>query len=329
LPLPSSAPSLMQYWNRFDEVHFGKFAAYYILREYYFDVHPPFAKLLLGLAGWFVGFDGKFEFEAIGDSYSEHHIPYMGMRSMPAIFGSITVTIVYQIMKECGFPVVVCSFTALLIAIGEYRGSGSMVLSRELRVFVDNGHICQTRLILLDAALVFFVALSLYAYVRFRKVRYLYVCSSPIITTHSLTQTAASSLANGGDGCALPAFSLPALLGARWSAFSPSSRSVLAYLSISGTLLISASNTPWCVIRISPRFVKFLKAYIGTCLEALLRTRSWSYRFAVLGLSLVLLGSLQSLISFGDRRPFHEPCIPRVSARQRALAQGAWYAVWS
>jgi dolichyl-phosphate-mannose-protein mannosyltransferase len=165
-------------WNRFDEVHFGKFAAYYILREYYFDVHPPFAKLLLGLAGWFVGFDGKFEFEAIGDSYSEHHIPYIGMRSMPAIFGSLTVTIVYQIMKECGFPVVVCSFTALLIAIGKYRSLELTVLGCELRMSVDNGHICQTRLILLDAALVFFVALTLYAYVRFRKVRYLYVFSS-------------------------------------------------------------------------------------------------------------------------------------------------------
>ncbi|KAG8809776.1 hypothetical protein FRC17_003259 [Serendipita sp. 399] len=137
----------------FDEVHFGKFAAYYILREYYFDVHPPLAKLLLGLAGWFVGFDGRFEFEAIGDSYTQHHIPYVGMRAMPAVFGSLTVPIVYQIMKECGFPVVICTFSAALIAF-------------------DNAHIAQTRLILLDAALIMFMALSLWAYIRFRKVRY-------------------------------------------------------------------------------------------------------------------------------------------------------------
>lgn len=134
--------------------HFGKFAAYYILREYYFDVHPPFAKLLLGLAGWFVGFDGHFDFEAIGDSYALHHVPYVGMRAMPAVFGSLTVPIVYQIMKECGFPIVVCTFSAALVCF-------------------DNAHIAQTRLILLDAALIFFMALALYSYVRFRKVRYL------------------------------------------------------------------------------------------------------------------------------------------------------------
>jgi dolichyl-phosphate-mannose-protein mannosyltransferase len=104
----------------FDEVHFGKFAAYYILREYYFDVHPPFAKLLLGLAGWFVGFDGHFDFEAIGDSYTLHHVPYVGMRAMPAVFGSLTIPIVYQIMKECGFPVVICTFSAALVCFGAW-----------------------------------------------------------------------------------------------------------------------------------------------------------------------------------------------------------------
>ena len=39
----------------------------------------------------------------------------------------------------------------------------------------DNAHIAQSRLILLDATLIFFMALTVYSYIRFRKLRYLYV----------------------------------------------------------------------------------------------------------------------------------------------------------
>jgi len=106
--------------TRFDEVHFGKFAAFYILREYYFDVHPPFAKLLFGLAGWFVGFDGQFNFENIGDSYTENHVPYVGMRALPAILGSLTIPVVYAIMKECGYGTVIAAFSAGLVLFGTY-----------------------------------------------------------------------------------------------------------------------------------------------------------------------------------------------------------------
>ncbi|KAG8724083.1 hypothetical protein FRC09_000425 [Ceratobasidium sp. 395] len=137
----------------FDEVHFGKFAAYYLLREYYFDVHPPFAKMLLAAAGWFSGFDGRFDFENIGDSYSAAHVPYVGIRALPAVLGSLTVPIVFQIMKESGYPTIVAAFSACLILF-------------------DNGHVTQSRLILLDAQLCFFMALSLYSYIRFRKLRY-------------------------------------------------------------------------------------------------------------------------------------------------------------
>ncbi|KAI0057255.1 glycosyltransferase family 39 protein [Artomyces pyxidatus] len=137
----------------FDEVHFGKFASYYILREYYFDVHPPFAKLLFGLAGWFVGFDGHFSFENIGDSYTENHVPYVGMRALPAILGSLTIPIVYGIMKESGYGTVAAAFSAAI-------------------VLFDNAHVAQSRLILLDATLIFFMSLTIYSYVRFRKLRY-------------------------------------------------------------------------------------------------------------------------------------------------------------
>ncbi|KAJ7577078.1 glycosyltransferase family 39 protein [Mycena floridula] len=138
----------------FDEVHFGKFASYYILREYYFDVHPPFAKLLFGLAGWFVGFDGRFSFENIGDSYTENHVPYVGMRALPALLGSLTIPVVYAIMKESGYSTVIAAFSAAIILF-------------------DNAHVTQSRLILLDAALIFFMSVTMYCYVRFQKLRYL------------------------------------------------------------------------------------------------------------------------------------------------------------
>ncbi|KAJ7890523.1 glycosyltransferase family 39 protein [Mycena olivaceomarginata] len=137
----------------FDEVHFGKFAAYYISREYYFDVHPPFAKLLFALAGWFVGFDGKFMFENIGDSYTENHVPYVGMRALPAILGSLTIPVVYAIMKESGYSTVISAFSATIILF-------------------DTAHIAQSRLILLDATFIFFMALTIYSYIRFQKLRY-------------------------------------------------------------------------------------------------------------------------------------------------------------
>lgn len=105
--------------SRFDEVHFGKFASYYITRQYYFDVHPPLAKMLFGLAGWFVGYDGHFAFENIGDSYTENHVPYVGMRALPAFLSSMTVPIVYAIMKECGFSTIVAAFSASIILFGE------------------------------------------------------------------------------------------------------------------------------------------------------------------------------------------------------------------
>lgn len=52
--------------DRFDEVHFGKFASKYIKTRYYVDVHPPLAKLLITLAAFVSGYDGNFDFKEIG-----------------------------------------------------------------------------------------------------------------------------------------------------------------------------------------------------------------------------------------------------------------------
>ncbi|KAJ4295832.1 Dolichyl-phosphate-mannose--protein mannosyltransferase 4 [Collariella sp. IMI 366227] len=132
----------------FDEVHFGKFASYYLEKTYFFDVHPPFGKLLFAFMGWLVGYDGHFHFDNIGDSF-----PYVAFRSLPAILGALTVSVVYLIMWESGY-----SLPACIVAAG--------------LVLLDNAHIGQTRLILLDATLVFAMACSLLFYIKFYKLRH-------------------------------------------------------------------------------------------------------------------------------------------------------------
>ncbi|KAN0068437.1 Dolichyl-phosphate-mannose-protein mannosyltransferase domain containing protein [Elaphomyces granulatus] len=116
----------------FDEVHFGKFASYYLRRTYFFDVHPPFGKLLLAFVGWLAGYDGHYEFDNIGESYIDNNVPYVALRSMPALLGSLTIPVVFLIMWESGYSLPAC------------------VLASGLMVF-DNAHIGETRLILLDA----------------------------------------------------------------------------------------------------------------------------------------------------------------------------------
>ncbi|KAI1208784.1 glycosyltransferase family 39 protein [Annulohypoxylon truncatum] len=137
----------------FDEVHFGKFASYYLERTYFFDVHPPFGKLLFALMGWLVGYDGHFHFENIGDSYIANKVPYVAFRAMPALLGSLTVSVTYLIMWESGY-----SLPACIVAAG--------------LVLLDNAHIGQTRLILLDATLVLAMACSLLCYIKFYKLRH-------------------------------------------------------------------------------------------------------------------------------------------------------------
>lgn len=132
---------------------FNQFASYYLERTYFFDVHPPFGKLLFAFMGWLVGYDGHFHFENIGDSYIANKVPYVAFRALPAILGALTVSVTYLIMWESGY-----SLPACLVAAG--------------LILLDNAHIGQTRLILLDATLILAMACSLLFYIKFYKLRH-------------------------------------------------------------------------------------------------------------------------------------------------------------
>ena len=103
--------------------------------------------------GWFVGYDGHFHFDNIGDSYIKNKVPYVAFRALPALLGSLTVPTVFLIMWESGYTLPAAVVASCL-------------------VLFDNAHIGQTRLILLDATLVFAMSVSILCYVKFIKMRH-------------------------------------------------------------------------------------------------------------------------------------------------------------
>ncbi|KAG7446183.1 glycosyltransferase family 39 protein [Guyanagaster necrorhizus] len=130
----------------FDEVHFGKFASRYIKTQYFVDVHPPLAKLLITLAAFIFGYDGHFDFKDIGKVYDD--VPYVAMRLVPAILGVATVPLSYLTLRALE-----CRATTALLA--------------SLLITFENGMITQSRHILLDSPLIFFTALTIFFWVGF------------------------------------------------------------------------------------------------------------------------------------------------------------------
>ncbi|MCJ1393921.1 hypothetical protein MMC18_006797 [Xylographa bjoerkii] len=136
----------------FDEAHIMRFTSWYLTRTYFFDLHPPFGRLLYAFLGWLLGYDGHFVPYEVGESYITNEVPYLALRAMPALLSTLTVSVVYLIMWESGYSVPACVVAAGL-------------------VLLDNAHIAQTRLIYLDAILVFTMACSLLCYIKFSKLK--------------------------------------------------------------------------------------------------------------------------------------------------------------
>ncbi|KAI8610310.1 Dolichyl-phosphate-mannose-protein mannosyltransferase-domain-containing protein [Chytriomyces sp. MP71] len=124
-----------------------KFASFYIKRQFYFDVHPPLGKTLLGLSGLFVGYNGTFPFES-GAKYPPE-LNYTGMRAFCSLIGSLMVPIGFYTGLQLKLSLLASTFLALMIMF-------------------DVALLSISRFILLDSLLLFFTALSAYCLVVFR-----------------------------------------------------------------------------------------------------------------------------------------------------------------
>lgn len=158
-----------------DEAHFGKFGTHYINRDFYFDVHPPLGKMLVGLAGLLSGYKGNFEFKS-GVAYPED-VPYTAMRVMLASFGVALVPLAWFTSGEMGWSRWTRHWVTICVLCGELYLSifpFFFCFARTVLTdfFPDIGWLCISRFILLDSMLLFFTFTTTLGLVKFRNQRH-------------------------------------------------------------------------------------------------------------------------------------------------------------
>ncbi|EDV95275.1 protein O-mannosyl-transferase 2 [Drosophila grimshawi] len=131
-----------------DETHFGKMGSWYINRTFFFDVHPPLGKMLIGLSGYLTGYNGTFPFEKPGDKYNETR--YQGMRYFCTTLGALIMPMGFDTVYDLT------------------RSHEAAVLSAAYLIF-DVGMLTLNQYILLDPILLFFMMGSVWGMVKISK----------------------------------------------------------------------------------------------------------------------------------------------------------------
>jgi dolichyl-phosphate-mannose-protein mannosyltransferase len=119
----------------FDEVYFKAFAAHYQDGRYYFDIHPPLAKLILGAQAALTHLSSSAMINGTAVS----------LRIIPALAGVILVPVVWGILRRLG-------------------ASRPFAFLGGLAVLLDNAILVESRFILTDSMLLLFGLSAVYFY---------------------------------------------------------------------------------------------------------------------------------------------------------------------
>jgi dolichyl-phosphate-mannose-protein mannosyltransferase len=152
-----------------DEAHFGKFGSHYLKREFYFDVHPPLGKMLVGLAGLLSGYNGGYEFKS-GEMYPED-VPFVAMRVILATFGVLMVPLGWYTAIELGMSTRACHLVALMCLCGTFLFISERVPASP-HLATDVAWLVISRFILLDSMLLFFTFTTVFGLSKFHNQQY-------------------------------------------------------------------------------------------------------------------------------------------------------------
>ena len=138
---------IIRYWRIslpssvvFDEVYFGNFSNYYIKNQFYYDIHPPLAKIIMAVIANLSEYDGSINFNHCPKGYTNPD--YVQLRITPATFSALCFPLIYIAMRFSSF-----SHAASLCAAG--------------MALCDNSLATEGRHILSDGLLHFFTCLHL------------------------------------------------------------------------------------------------------------------------------------------------------------------------
>uniref|UniRef100_A0AAZ3REV9 dolichyl-phosphate-mannose--protein mannosyltransferase n=1 Tax=Oncorhynchus tshawytscha TaxID=74940 RepID=A0AAZ3REV9_ONCTS len=110
-------------------------------------IGPPLGHMILAFGAYLGGFDGNFIWNRIGAEYSSN-VPVWSLRLIPALAGSLCVPLCYLLVVELGYSHLTALGAALLF-------------------LMENSLIVQSRFMLLESVLIFFLLLAVVSYLRF------------------------------------------------------------------------------------------------------------------------------------------------------------------